>query len=56
LGGQADLRAVARVEPVPISLVASALNLHRPFRSSGGFGLERKDRPELGAVILPFVG
>src|SRR5208282_2873074 len=25
-------------------------------RWGGGFGLERKDRPELGAVILPFVG
>jgi len=35
LGGQTHLRAIARVEPVPISLVASALNLHRPFRSSG---------------------
>jgi len=35
LGGQARLRAIARIELVPLSLVASVLNLRRPFQSSG---------------------
>jgi hypothetical protein len=49
LGGRTCLRVIARVRSA-LPLVAAALNLHRPKE------LERKDRPEFGSVILPFVG
>jgi len=49
-------------QPAPVVLSAGAsLIVKSPAgpvlaRWGGGYGLERKDRPELRPVILPFVG
>ncbi len=70
MGGQTHLRAIARMEPVPSFFgsqcpqSAPAISVIQPRHSAGPVwarwgwrvGLERKDRPEFGSVILPFVG